>query len=748
MATRMGGGLPANQHLPDRAYVSTVQWLAGALAAGSILWALLDPRFRNTEGYLTGAFALPLSVGFAFLLAGWAVRRQAPGLAFWCGLLVVGQGVSLQLIDAGPLVGYQHYLPADRLLREVPRPILALLVFQTVVVVWGFRGLLSNLISWSRRCFKWWQLAGIGLVFGLTSATVSRVPVTYIVELGFATFVQALNLATLVLALRAVPTKLLSSWGSAVDRLFGADSDPANPRQYRWDPVALAGAGFVTLSAVALSILVYGRHPHLPDEVVYLYHAGYFARGWLTMPLPPVPEAFSIDLMYYGPDRWFSPVPPGWPAVLALGTLTRVPWLVNPLLAGLCVLLGHAFILDLYDRRTARMTVLLMATSPWHVFLAMSFMNHTIALTCALAAAVAVTRLRRRRRLGWGLLGGCAIGMLSLIRPLEGLAVAALLGVWVLMWKGVRFKISSVVALGVGAIGIGAITLFYNFALTGNPAYFPISAYADKYYGPNVNALGFGPERGTGWTGLDPFPGHGPLDVLVNTNLNAFSLNVELLGWSTGSLILVAMLAFSGAMRRTDLGMLAAIGVIIGIHGLYWFGGGPDFGARYWYLILVPCLVMTVRGLQVLAEKLDAGTESTMGVGRRAFIGAVMLCALSVVNYFPWRAVDKYHHYRGMRPDVRALAAKHAFGRAVVLIRGNRFPDYASAAVYNSIDLQADDPLYVWDRNPEVRSQVLDAYPDRTVWIVEGPSVTNRGYQVVAGPITSRELMEPSVERR
>ena len=116
-------------------------------------------------------------------------------------------------------------------------------------------------MSWSRGRFTWWQLAGIGLVFGLTSATLSREPLGYTVELGFATFVQALNLATLVLALRAVPTKLLSSWGSAVDRLFGASSHTVHPTQSRWDPVALAGAGFVTLSAVALSILAGDSKP-------------------------------------------------------------------------------------------------------------------------------------------------------------------------------------------------------------------------------------------------------------------------------------------------------------------------------------------------------------------------------------------------------------------------------------------------------------------------------------------------------
>jgi hypothetical protein len=110
------------------------------------------------------------------------------------------------------------------------------------------------------------------------------------------------------------------------------------------------------------------------------------------------------------------------------------------------------------------------------------------------------------------------------------------------------------------------------------------------------------------------------------------------------------------------------------------------------------------------------------------------------VNYFPWRAIDKYHNYLGMRPDVRLLADKYHFGKSLVLIRGERHPDYASAAVYNPLDLHADAPIYVWDKNPEVRMQALAAFPDRPVWVLLGPSLTHGGFQVIEGPLTAQEL--------
>ena len=41
------------------------------------------------------------------------------------------------------------------------------------------------------------------------------------------------------------------------------------------------------------------------------------------MPAPPIQQAFSIDMIPYEDDKWYSPFPPGWPAMLALGTLAE-----------------------------------------------------------------------------------------------------------------------------------------------------------------------------------------------------------------------------------------------------------------------------------------------------------------------------------------------------------------------------------------------------------------------------------------
>jgi hypothetical protein len=287
---------------------------------------------------------------------------------------------------------------------------------------------------------------------------------------------------------------------------------------------------------------------------------------------------------------------------------------------------------------------------------------------------------------------------------------------------------------------VAALTLPYNAALTGHATTFPLMAYFDEHYGPGSNDLGFGANRGVGWTGLDPFPGHGLRDVLLNANLNTFSVNTELLGWGTGSLLLIAVLAFSRAMRRSDRLMLAWIAGIVGIHSIYYFSGGPDFGARYWWLIVVPAIALTVRGLEVLASRMQRPGRNAPQERMRALGALIAVSAAVVVCYIPWRAIDKYHHYRNMRPDIRTLARERGFGRSIVLVRGNRHPDYASAAIYNPLDLRDPAPVYVWDRNEAVRAEVLNLYRDRPVWLVNGPSVTRRGFEVVAGPLAASDV--------
>ena len=672
---------------------------------------------------------------------------------FWLLLLVAGQGASLSLIEAGTRVSYQHY----RLVVTGPATWVAIgvLVAQGVAVLAGVRHLWPAVRLWSQRNLSPVARAALVIAVVVTSATASRDAGFYAREVIVSTLVQLTALGNVLALAASVDVRALElrfrRWLGTTEPGEGSGAVDRFP---------LWCAAWVLVSSAALALWSYQRHPHVPDEVVYLLQARYLADGMLTMPLPPAPLAFNLDLMYYDATRWFSPVPPGWPFVLAIGAWAGVPWLVNPILGAANVLLAHGVLASMYERRVARLATLLLAMSPWFVFMSMNFMTHQLTLLFALLGAAAVARLRADRAhrgkvrgstLTLTMLGGVAIGGASLVRPLEGLATALLLGLWSLpprWWtqftRPASFMPSAVLALGAAAGG--AVVRPYNRLMTGDPSYFPIMAYIDKYYVKGSNDLGFGANRGLGWSGLDPFPGHGPIDVVVNANLNVTAIGIELLGWATGSLLAIYLLFALRRLRREDWWHVAVLVVIAGIHSLYWFSGGPDFGARYWYLVIVSCAALTARGVVAVGDSLTSpagadGVDAMAGAQTRVTTGALALTLAALLTFVPWRAIDKYYHYRGMRPDVREIDMQRSLGRSLVFIRGKRHPDYASAVIYNPIDLAAAVPLYAWDASPEARAEALRVYADRPVWFIDGPTRSGAGFAVVAGPLTAEQAL-------
>lgn len=714
--------------------LNTASILLSASGVALLVWACFSPYFRGRENELTGRFCLPLAASFALVLAGIFVGSKWRNFFGWFGLALVGQAASLQMIDAGRLIHFQHY----RLLPEIFSKdvyLIVLVALQFAFVAVGIIKHSSAITEWLDKTIGRWRFALIALFLMFAGAAVTPNVSIYVTSLLIAGLVQLINLGNIILLVWSVPQESISWLRQKINGLLGDSNDVAKPRLDRF---AWTAALFIVLLAGTLSFFVYEGHPHVPDETQYLFQARYMAAGQLTVKAPPVPEAFAMYMIPHEEERWFSIFPPAYPAVLAVGVMLNAVWLVNPLLAGLCVLLAYLFFQQVYSRRFARIGVLLLCCSPWFVFMAMSLMSHIFTLACALTAAVLLIKAVREQKLLFALFAGLAIGIISLTRPLDGAMVAVLLGVWTLLSSlTLRGKLLTASFLVVGTIAAAALVLPYNQAITGSATLAPLNAYYTKYFSPDVMALGFGAGRGFHW-GLDAFPGHSPLEAVVNAALNTFLLNTELFGWGTGSLILAVCFLLSGSLRKKDLWVLAVIAFVVGGYSLFWYHGGPDFGARYWFLCIIPLVALTVRGLEWLGQKTN---ENHSESNPRVALAVAVLCAVSLLNYFPWRALDKYYHYLEMQPGILQLAERHNFGKSLVLIRGEEHPDYQSAWVYNPLNFEGDAPIYAHDKNPEIRARLLQAYADRPVWTVDAPTRTNGTYKVVQGPVSAQELL-------
>ena len=240
---------------------------------------------------------------------------------------------------------------------------------------------------------------------------------------------------------------------------------------------------------------------------------------------------------------------------------------------------------------------------------------------------------------------------------------------------------------------------------------------------------------------MDAFPGHSPIESVINTALNIFSLNIELFGWSIGSLLLLTLLSVSGTISRKDIWALLVIASVIGVHCFFWYHGGPDFGARYWFLSIIPFIALTVRGAEWVSRSTSGVGIRTSSSDGRVMVAVAAMCLVTLISYLPWRVSDKYYRYLRMQPGIEQLAKDHGFGRSLVIVRGKEHPDYQSTWVYNPVDFEGDVPVYAFDRNSEVYEELLRKYVDRPIWIVHGPTLTGGQYSIVRGPVDANELL-------
>lgn len=654
-------------------------------------------------------------------------RSGATRAGAWAATSVIAQAAMLAQVKAGPLVGYQHYAGLGEAWRERRLALLLSLIVAGAAVA-GFVARQRAVVAWLSGRRRPWTLVAALMVGSVLAAAPSAAPGAYASELAMAVVLQLAALACTAFAVMALPDEHVARVNDVLARHLEPGAGPPRLDRFAW-----IAAGFVTVAAAILCLTSYQAIPHIPDEIAYLIQARYFALGLPWMSPPPVPAAFDTFLLEVSGDRWYGVFPPGWPLVLAAGVKLGVPWLVNPVLGGVSVLLAYLLIQELSDRGTARMSAVLLAVSPWHLLMSMNFMSHALSLVLALVTALGAARAFRTGSWRPAAVAGLSLGILGMSRPLEGVAMGLLAGVPLLVAAVRRARPGTVLAAGAGALLTGIPGLAYNKVITGSPWLFPAERLFDREYGPGRYGFGFGPGKGVGWTGLDPFPGHGPVDVVVNTVLNGFMVNIDLLGWSVGSVAIV-MLGLLNAGKGIDRLMAGAILVVVAFHSAYWFSGGPDFGARYWYLIIVPCVLLASRALRSLDGH---GPHAPRG---RAVAAAVLLSVSAMAVYVPWRASDKYRHYRSVRPDLVAMRNDERYRNALVLVSGRRHPDWATAAYANEIPLGGSAaPVFAWDLDAETRRALLAAYPTRTVWLVRGPTETGRGFEIVRGPIAPGE---------
>jgi hypothetical protein len=404
--------------------------------------------------------------------------------------------------------------------------------------------------------------------------------------------------------------------------------------------VALAGAAW---AAWVARIPLEGI-PHVQDEAAYTWQAELLATLRLSAPAPdlPVPRLFVL----VDGDRFIGTFPPGWPALLALGVLLGVPWLVNPLLHGLLVYRGGILGGRLGGDSASLPTAALLALSPQAWLLGASRMSHTLVALCAVVAADAALSWRERGRTRDAAVSGAAVAVALCARPLCGVVLGAFVAAGMLA----RRERGIVVGGALAAAGAGGL-LLVNWHGTGSAWTFPVDVMFDKLAegsgrAAGCNALGFGIERG-----CDPGrpAGHDLGSALANTGANLSSWARLLLGHP--ALLALPLLSLHAAPRVLG-SALALAAATITAYALYWYEG-TAYGAGFYQLAVPGILVAT-----------GIGVARLPAVARTCVLGAAL-----VVNAIQAPAlVSELRGYWGVDARVYDLAASWASGPAIVLV--------------------------------------------------------------------------------
>ncbi len=329
------------------------------------------------------------------------------------------------------------------------------------------------------------------------------------------------------------------------------------------------------LTALALWVMrdVFAGNPHLVDEMAQLLHARALAAGRVALPVPVPAEAFLITHTWVINGLWFSQYPPGETVLLALGLLAHAEWLVNPLLAGLGTICLYYAARGLYGPKTALTAVCLWVAAPWVMFMSGTYLNHVGATTLALATWALIWGPRRHR--WWhGALAGLAIAGVAAHRPLDAVAAAVPVMLWIIHRRAWR----TMVLMAAGGAPILLAWAWFNWRIFGNP-------FTLGY------AILYGEEHGLGFH-TDPWgEPYNPWVGLSNMVLAVQRLNIYLYEWPIPALLPLVVWALAGPQRGWR-DVLLALGLIAApiLYFFYWHSGfylGPRF-----YFAAAPFLII------------------------------------------------------------------------------------------------------------------------------------------------------------
>ncbi len=374
------------------------------------------------------------------------------------------------------------------------------------------------------------------------------------------------------------------------------------------------------LGAACVAFFAFERLPHLEDEVAYLFQAKTLALGRLTVPSPAQPDSFWTPFVLDDHGLRFGKYPPGWPAMLALGALAKLPWLVNPLLAALLLYLVYRLGATLYDKPTGVLAAALGAVSPLYLVLGGSLLSHLATSVWLLLFSLWFIETARGRGARYAVAAGAALGLAFLTRSLTAVAYAAPFALFALVrLSRRRDPLARYLPMLAAAGACAALLPLYQWAVTGDPWLNPYTLWWP------YDRIGFGP-------GIGAMPGgHSWHYAWINLKQDLMNAATDVLGWPWLSWLPLLLGLLLPVRRGRDRWLVAPFLCLVIAYLFYWVGSPMRlWGPRYYFEGFAPLWLLGAVGLRKAWElPVMLGSPSRM---RYAFRQVIPDCHPERVN--------------------------------------------------------------------------------------------------------------------
>ncbi len=369
--------------------------------------------------------------------------------------------------------------------------------------------------------------------------------------------------------------------------------------------VLLAVLCVIALSCcLGVHFAVIGHHPVIGDEFCYMFGADHLASGKLYVDSPPMRDHFQAwSLVNDG--KWYSKVTIGWPLLLAVGGLADLEFLVNPILAALCVLMLFLIGNSLYGVEGGLLAAFWGLVTPFFIMISGTSFPHTATALFSLLFIYFMLKAFEGDRWVFPVLAGLSMVCLLMIRPAD--AGVLFLGMIPMMaYHFVRSGDKRKTALKIAVLaalffaGVGLLMLI-NQIQNGQPLLFGYEKYRPG------ETWGFGAY------------GHTVLKGLWNT---AYSL-MRVGSWGVPFVGLFMLIALFRKEWSTRLFVVPVIGATM-LYAGYYTLASFEIGPRY-YLPMYILAIIPASGGAILVRDL---LKKRRAPGSMTFVAGLVLSTL------------------------------------------------------------------------------------------------------------------------